>query len=143
MSDKQQKTHTPSKISEKERWKYIGFDVFPGEPKELFKSEEEKRKLVEGVRARLAHHEHLRSACTLLEERVSASDRIFLTIASVVMVLALFLPWYSVYNEIVEQPKPAQVLNQPTAPVGTGESSVMVRPNAVSASTGASLIDNS
>ncbi len=123
MSDKQQKTHTPSKISEKERWKYIGFDVFPGEPKELFKSEEEKRKLVEGVRARLAHHEHLRSDCTLLEERVSASDRIFLTIASVVMVLALFLPWYSVYNEIVEQPKPAQVLNQPTAPVVTTESS--------------------
>ena len=123
MSDKQQKTSTPTKVNEKERWKYIGFDVFPGEPKDLFKSEEEKMKLVEGVRARLAHHEHLRTDCTLLEERVSAFDRIFLTIASVVMVLALFLPWYSVYNEIVETAKPAQVLDQPTPtpPVSTAE----------------------
>ncbi len=121
MSDKFQKTPASSKISEKERWKYIGFDVFPGEPKDLFQSEDEKKKLVEGVRARLAHHEHLRTDCTLLEERVSASDRMFLAIASVVVVLALFLPWYSVYNEIVETGKPAQSLIETTSLVGTAE----------------------
>jgi len=138
MSDKQQKTYIPPKINEKERWKYIGFDVFPKEPKDLFQSEEEKKKLVEQVRARLAHHEHLRSDCTLLEERVTAFDRIFLTIASVVMVLALFLPWYSVYNEIVEQPKPTQVLNQPTTPVATTEISATTTPGEIEATGDAS-----
>ncbi len=124
MSDKQQKTYTPAKLNEKERWKYIGFDVFPGEPRDLFQSEEEKKKLVERVRTRLAHHEHLRPDCTLLEERISAFDRIFLTIASIVVVLALFLPWYSVYNEIVEAPKPAQVLEEPIIPAVTTETTV-------------------
>ncbi len=141
MSDKLHKTPPPPRISEKERWKYIGFDVFPGEPKDLFQSEAEKQKLVDGVRARLAHHEHLRTDCTLLEERVSASDRMFLTIASVVIVLALFLPWYSVYNEIVEQPKTAQSSIAPVPPVGTTETATTATPDEIVASSDVSPAD--
>ncbi len=108
MSDKGHKESTHKKISECERLKFIGFDVFPEEPKDLFLSEAEKQKLVDEVRFRREHHDHLRGDCTLLEDRVSPADRIFLTAASVIIVLALFLPWYAAYNEIVEETKPVQ-----------------------------------
>ncbi|MGH8015642.1 MAG: hypothetical protein ACREBV_05585 [Candidatus Zixiibacteriota bacterium] len=121
-SDKGQKQSTPKKINERDRLRYIGFDVFPGEPKDLFKSEEEKKKLVAQVRERLEHHDHLRSDCTLLEERVSGTDRIFLTIASAVIVLSLFLPWYSAYNEIVEENVPVEKIEEPVSTTAvTGE----------------------
>jgi len=95
-------------ISDKERFKYIGFDVFPGKPKDLFKSEAEKTKLVEQLLNKRSKGETLRDHCTLLEERVSFSDRLVLTIASLVIIATLFIPWYSVYNEIIEQSKVEQ-----------------------------------
>ena len=103
MTDKSKKENQNSRIDEKKRFNYIGFEVFPGEPKDLFKSDAEKKKYVDKVQAKRQGHDALREDCTLLEERVSGFDRIVLTIAAVVVVASLFLPWYSAYNEIVEE----------------------------------------
>jgi len=136
MSEKGHKELSHKKISERERLKFIGFDVFPGEPKDLFQSEAEKQKLVEEVRARREHHDHLRGDCTLLEDRVSASDRIFLTIASVIIVLSLFLPWYAVYNEIVEETKPAQPMEEAIPPAENFDATSAVLPADTLAASG-------
>ena len=106
MAEEEKKVSTAKRISDKERFRYIGFDVFPGRIKNLFKSDAEKDKLVDRVRQKRTNRDlgALRDDCTLLEERVSLSDRVVLTVACLFMVAALFFPWYSAYNEIVEEP---------------------------------------
>jgi len=104
MADKDPKAASAkNSISDSQRFKYIGFDVFPGKPKELFKSDSEKEKLVDAVKARREKGDVIRDECLLLGERISLSDRIVGTVACLVMVAALFFPWYSAYNEIVEE----------------------------------------
>lgn len=103
MAEGDKKSPGGSRISDKERYSYIGFEVFPGTPKDLFKSEAEKTKLVESVKARRQSNETLRDDCKLLEERVSSGEKLILAIASVVMFLALFLPWYSAYTVVQDK----------------------------------------
>ncbi|RKX29350.1 MAG: hypothetical protein DRP47_01985 [Candidatus Zixiibacteriota bacterium] len=105
MSEKDKKKNSSDRISEKDRFKFIGFEVFPGKPKDLFKSDAEKNKLIDGVRKKRQSGDILRDECTLMEERVSMLDRITLTVASLVIFITLFVPWYSVYNEIEETTK--------------------------------------
>ena len=102
MADTEKRTRGGPRISERERFRYIGFDVFPGKPKDLFKNDAEKDRYVEGVRDKRASDHTLRDKCTLLEERVSTKERIILTVASLVMLAALFLPWYSAYVEVAK-----------------------------------------
>ncbi len=90
-------------ITDSQRFKYIGFEVFPGKPKDLFKTDAEKKKYIDGVLGKRQKGETLRDQCTLLEERVSFMDRLVLTLASVLIFITLFVPWYSAYNEIVEE----------------------------------------
>lgn len=116
MAEKEVKSSPFKRITERERLRFIGFDVFPGEPKELFKSDEEKEKYLATVRARHEKHDHLREECTLLEERVSGSDRMFLTIASILVLVALVLPWYTAYNEFVEESTVKPVIEETTMP---------------------------
>ena len=113
MTEEKKKLAARKRITEKERFSFIGFDVFPKDPKELFDSDAEKEKLLANVRARHDKHDHLRESCTLLEERVSFTDRIAVTVGAVMVFVALFLPWYSVYNEIVEDTPVAQVIEEP------------------------------
>ena len=97
-----------SRIGDKERYRYIGFEVFPGTPKDLFKNDAEKEKYVDALKARRQSEDTLREDCKLLEERVSRGERIVLAVASIVILLALFLPWYSVYKVVRDQtPSPA------------------------------------
>ncbi len=103
MTEADDKDKSIERITDKQRFQYIGFEVFPGEPKKMFKSEAEKEKAVEAVlakRSKLEALHALRDECTLLEERVSFSDRVILAVACVAMIVSLFTPWYSVYNEI-------------------------------------------
>ncbi len=106
MAEEEKKVSTAKRISDNERFRYIGFDVFPGRIKNLFKSDAEKDKLVDRVRQKRTNRDlgALRDDCTLLEARVSLSDRVVLTVACLFMVAALFFPWYAAYNEIVEEP---------------------------------------
>lgn len=78
------------------RFKYIGFDVYPGKPGDIFKSEEERKSLIQRVRERMARGQgRVRDRCTLMESRLSGVEKGFLTAAAVLMIVALFLPWYS------------------------------------------------
>jgi hypothetical protein len=104
MVDQDKQTVGRPKISDDDRFHYIGFDVFPGKPKDLFKSEAEKTAIVEAVKAKRDKGERIRDDCTLLTPRISKLEKLVLTIACVVVLVALAAPWYSAYNEIVEQP---------------------------------------
>jgi hypothetical protein len=88
------------RLTEEQRLHYIGFEVFPGKPGELFKSDAERQKLVEAAKAKRASGQIVRDDCMLLDERVSKGERLVMTIAALVTLLALLLPWYSVYNEV-------------------------------------------
>ncbi len=103
MPDEENKKSVGNRVSDSNRFKYIGFEVFPGKPKDLFKSDEEKAKLVDAVVAKRSRGEVIREECTLFEERVSVSDRLILAVACFVILATLFIPWYSAYNEIVEE----------------------------------------
>ena len=100
MPDQSNKGHSEKRLDDDQRFKYIGFEVFPGTPKDLFKNDNEKKQLEQLVSERRAKGEILREDCTLMVERVSAGERILLTVASVMVIAALFLPFYSVYSEI-------------------------------------------
>jgi len=103
MADEEKVGGSDKRISDAQRMRYIGFDVFPGKPKDLFKTKGEKEKLVEAVLAKRSQGEVIREQCTLLESRVSFLDRMVLTVACLVIIGSLFIPWYSVYNERVDE----------------------------------------
>ncbi len=113
-ADGKEKKNSVKPITEDQRFTFIGFEVFPGKPKDLFKSDTERDKFVNGVLSKREKGETLRDQCTLLEERVSFVDRLVLTVASVLIFAALFVPWYSAYNAIVEQ-EPVPVVREETA----------------------------
>ncbi len=98
-----QKDSPEKRVTVDQRMHYIGFDVFPGKPKDLFKTPDEQKKYVKDVLKKRESGEKLREDCTLLEERVNWRDRLVMTVASVVVILTLFLPWYTAYNEIIEE----------------------------------------
>jgi hypothetical protein len=90
-----------SRVIPEERFKYIGFGVYPGKVGNIFKSEEERRSLVERVRAKLSRSQsEVRDGCTLLEVRLSPVEKGFLTAAAVALIVALFIPWFSGYTPI-------------------------------------------
>lgn len=103
MAETDKKKPASDRIAEEKRFRYIGFEVYPGKPKDLFKSDAERDKLVEDVRRKRESGEIIRDACTLLEKRVSMSDRIVMALACLAMLVALFLPWFAVYNEVEEE----------------------------------------
>jgi hypothetical protein len=88
--------------SSDERFRYVGFDVYTGKMGSVFKSEDERKSLIAKVMARFNRSEgEVRDHCTLLEERVSKREKIFMTVVSALMLLSLFIPWFSGYFEIV------------------------------------------
>lgn len=101
MADSEKKD-SGARISQEQRLHYIGFEVFPGKPKDLFKSEDEKNIYLQSVREKHDKGDLLRENCTLCEERVSGLERIVMTVASLAILVSLFLPWYSAYKETVE-----------------------------------------
>lgn len=106
MAEDNKKKLSVKRISEGQRYKYVGFDVHPGQIKNQFESDAERKKLINRVREKRSHKsdlDALRDDCMLLEPRVSMSDRIVLAAACVIMVVALFLPWYAAYNQVIEE----------------------------------------
>ena len=109
MTDGDKKSPQGKRISEQERFRYIGFEVFPGKPRDLFKSEAEKEKIEATLAAKRAKGEVIREDCKLLEKRVSMTERVVLAVASLAMLAALVLPWYSAYTEVQQQAQPVAV----------------------------------
>jgi len=100
MEDQKPGKKTEERVTEETRYKYIGFDVYPKKPKKFWKSEEERRKLVEGVKKKVSK--------TAMEERdhslVRAAvftrvDRLVLTVASLILTISLVMPWFSLRGE--------------------------------------------
>ena len=118
----QQKDNLPQggQISVDERFHYIGFEVFPGKPKELFASDAEKQKLIDAAHAHREHGDTSRENCSLIEARISTADRNVLAAAAVTLFLSLFMPWYSIFNEVVEQPAAGQGSVSASGTTGTG-----------------------
>ena len=109
MAAEGKKGEPKKQITDKQRFTFIGFDVFPGIPKDLFKSDAEKSKHVDAVKSKRDKGDVIRDECKLLEERVSSLDRLVLTIACIVIVGAIAFPWFTAYNEIVEAHNNEQV----------------------------------
>jgi hypothetical protein len=106
MADQDKQPAGQRHISAEDRFHYIGFDVFPGKPKDLFTSDAEKAQLVDNVVTRRSRGERLREQCTLMIERISATERWVLVLASLVVLVSLLLPWYSAYKERVIESAP-------------------------------------
>jgi hypothetical protein len=85
-----------------ERFRYVGFEVYTGKIGDVFKSDDERKSLIAKVMAKFHKSEgEVRDHCTLLEERVSKGEKMFMTVIAVLMVVSLILPWFSGYYEIV------------------------------------------
>lgn len=117
----------PKQISRADRLHYIGFDVFPGAGKELFASDAEREKYVSEVQKKRSSGNIIRDACTLLGDRISFGERLVLTAAAILTIGSLFLPWYSVYNEFVED----AVIETPLIETKAGADSLNAFPGGV------------
>jgi hypothetical protein len=100
MGDQNQNEQAEERVSEETRFKYIGFDVYPKKPKRFWKSEEERRKQREETKKKrvgsaLEERDH-----SLVRAAVfSKVDRMVLTVASFLMTIGLFLPWFALRGE--------------------------------------------
>ncbi|MEZ5358564.1 MAG: hypothetical protein R3F48_06995 [Candidatus Zixiibacteriota bacterium] len=122
-----------------ERFKFIGFEVFPGKAGDIFSSEEERKTLKAKVMASFRRSEgEVREGCTLMEERVSGLEKAFLTVVSVLLLASLVMPWFSGYYEITTErlvpvtTESSAVLNEGGATGGDG-AAAMTDSNAVAA----------
>jgi hypothetical protein len=88
------------------RFKYLGFEVEPGKIGDLFKSDSEKESWIKRVLEKRQSGTRLREGCTLMESRVAPYERIVLTVTSLLLVLSLFLPWFSGYKEFEVESRP-------------------------------------
>lgn len=128
MTDAEQNSSKGARITDKQRYRYIGFEVFPGKPKDLFKSEAEQEKLVNEVKAKRAKGGFDLEGSTLIEERVTFGEKLVLAVASAAMLLALLLPWYTVYSEVPTAPAAtaAPVVDDSLALLGAGQDTLAV-----------------
>lgn len=117
MTETDKKSPQGTRISDKQRYRYIGFEVFPGKPKDLFKNQAEQEQLVERVVAKRSKGGLDLESCTLCEERVSFGEKLVLAVASLAMLAALLLPWFSVYTEVPAEPATTAQAPQPAAVV--------------------------
>ncbi len=100
MEKKDEKKKTFEKISEDLRFKYIGFEIYPKSPKEFWKNEEEKRRYLEEVRRKGSRSILVERDHSLVRVKVFSSvDRMVLTIASFLLTVSFFLPWFSLRGQ--------------------------------------------
>lgn len=81
------------------RFKYVGFEVHPGKIDDLFKSDAEKEKWVERVQEKRKGGSRLREKNSFDEPRVAGYERIILALTSLLLIVSLFLPWFSGHSE--------------------------------------------
>jgi len=97
MVDQNQKNNVQEEVPEETRYKYIGFEIFPGKTKEFWQSEEERRKYLDEIKQKHTESALLERDHSLVKMKVfTQMDKFILTITSLLMVVSLFLPWFSV-----------------------------------------------
>ena len=90
MENKQE--HKAESVDPKDRFRYIGFEVFPREEKPFFASPEEKKKYVEQARAVHTADEE-REFSLLFVSSFTRFDKTVLLLSSLLLIGGLFLPW--------------------------------------------------
>jgi hypothetical protein len=78
-------------INEQERYKYIGFETFGGKARPFWKSDADRKKQIENLKSQLGS---VFRKSVVYSEVISLTDRVFITIASLVMIAAPFLVWF-------------------------------------------------
>jgi hypothetical protein len=92
-----QKKSSGEKVSDEDRYKYIGFEIYPGETRKFWENEEEKKNYIEEIQRKKSSSSLLEREHSLIKMTLfSKTDKVVLTIASIFMALCLFLPWFSV-----------------------------------------------
>ena len=86
--------------SEEDRFRYIGFEIYPGKAKEFWKSEEEKKAYSEKIKKKkgilsLLDRDHSAVHVSIF----SPVDRIVLSISSAVVILSIFFPWFAFHRD--------------------------------------------
>lgn len=90
------KKNEEEKITEDLRYRYIGFEIFPKKEKDFWKDEEEKRRYLEKTKHETSQATLLDREHSLIKVAVfSKVDKIVLTIASSLLAISLFMPWFS------------------------------------------------
>lgn len=115
------------KIDPDERFRYIGFEVETGKLGDHFKSDAEKNSWIKRVLDKRAKGSKLRDETSFDKPRVAEYEKIVLTITSVILVVSLFLPWFSGYKEHaveVEVVAPAEELLTDSAGVALTTDSI-------------------
>lgn len=78
-------------------YKFMGFEILPGKVKNFWKSESEKKEFVGRIRARSGKSFTLdRDGSLLSEISMSLSDRVISLIGGALLIIAFFLPVYSI-----------------------------------------------
>lgn len=80
-------------VNPNERYRYIGFEVFSDKPQSFWKNDEERKSFIQQFKAELGS---IYRNSVVYASVISRVDRIFITVASVMMILAPFLPWFRV-----------------------------------------------
>ncbi|MCP4581714.1 MAG: hypothetical protein GY839_08840 [candidate division Zixibacteria bacterium] len=78
------------------RYNYLGFEYEPGKLKEFWASDDEKKKFVDKIRARLGKNRTIeRDFSVVNANQINKADRIIISIASIFLLLSFFLPYYN------------------------------------------------
>lgn len=78
------------------RYNYLGFDYTPGKLKEFWESEDEKKKFINKIKSRLkGTHSIERDTSVVNATQINFGDRLVISIASAVLILSLFIPYYN------------------------------------------------
>ncbi len=79
-----------------ERFRYIGFDVYPSKSSSVFKDPAEEQKYLDKIRQKGKSWSALDRDFSLVNvPAFSSTDRLILTVFSFLLVLSFFLPWFS------------------------------------------------
>ena len=80
-------------VSPDERFRYIGFEVFGDKPRGFWQNDEDRKTHIQRVKEELGS---IYRNSVVYSSVISGVDRIFITVASILMILAPFLPWMRV-----------------------------------------------
>jgi len=97
MAEEKDSRSNPDGVSSPEdRYRYIGFDVFPGAAPEFWKNDEERKAHLEKVHTTGGKFVPLTRSNSLVAARaISPFERWTLVVTSALMVVSPFLPWFS------------------------------------------------
>ena len=94
--EKHEKRNSEDEVTPEERYRYIGFNVFPGKAQEFWKTDEERKAHTEKIRETGGKFVPLTRSNSLVAARaMSPFERWTLVITSALMAASPFLPWFS------------------------------------------------